>query len=143
MPALKIDALLDAPELAALSRKARRLAQLQARYARCAPPPLVRASRVADCRAGTLLIVADNAAVAGKLRQLVPSLLSKMRKREAEVTGIKIGVQVKEVAEDDGARPRLEHARIENIDVFRALADTLQQSPLKSAVMALMARHRR
>ncbi|HET7596016.1 MAG TPA: hypothetical protein VFK15_03730, partial [Burkholderiales bacterium] len=89
------------------------------------------------------LIVADNAAVAGKLRQLVPSLLSKMRKREAEVTGIKIGVQVKEVAEDDGARPRLEHARIENIDVFRALADTLQQSPLKSAVMALMARHRR
>ncbi|HEX6004916.1 MAG TPA: DciA family protein [Burkholderiales bacterium] len=143
MPAFKIGALLGAPELAALSRKARRLAELQERYARCAPSPLARASRVADCRSGTLLVVADNAAVAAKLRQLVPSLLSNMREREAEITGIRIAVQVKEVADDADTRPRAEHAEIENIDVFRALADTLPQSPLKSAVMALIARRER
>src|SRR5690242_16616865 len=97
VPSQKIGALLGAGELRTLSRKARRLMELQQVFLDSAPPSLARASRVKDYRTGTLFLSAENAAVAMKLRQLTPSLLLKIQKREAEVTGIKIAVQVKEV----------------------------------------------
>ena len=141
MAARKIGTLLGAPELNALSRKARRLATLQELFLRCAPPPLARGSRVADYRTGTLFLTADNAALAAKLKQLAPSLLLNIRKREPEVTGIKIGVQVKEVTPGPRDTPASRPRGIENIDAFRALAHTLPESGLKSAVIALVRRH--
>jgi hypothetical protein len=141
--ARKIGALLGAPELSTLSRKARRLATLQQLFLDCAPPALTRASRVAQYQTGTLFLAADNAAVAAKLRQLAPSLLSNIRKREPEITGIKIAVQVKEItSQAQRARPP-GHAGIENLHAFRALADALPESGLKSAVRALVRRHER
>jgi len=141
LPAQKIGALLGAPELAALSRKARRLAELQQVYLNCAPHPLAQASRVADFKTGTLFLRADNAAAATKLKQLAPRLLLNIRKREPEVTGIKIAVQVKEITRKPDADPEQKHAGIENIGVFRTLADRLPESALKTAVKALVRRH--
>ena len=143
MPARKIGTLLGAPELKALSRKARHLAELQQAYLSCVPRPLTRASRVADCRTGTLCVTADNGAIAAKLKQLAPSLLSNIQKREPEVTGIKIVVQVKDVTPGRFSAPTVNRARIENIGVFRELADRLPESDLKSAVSALVRRHDR
>src|SRR4029079_3611242 len=99
VPPQKIGALLGAGELRALSRKARRLMELQQVFLDSAPSSLSRASRVQDYQTGILFLSAENAAVATKLRQLAPSLLLKIRKRDAEVTGIKIAVQVKEITE--------------------------------------------
>jgi hypothetical protein len=141
VPAQRIGALLGAPELRTLSRKAQRLAELQNIFLDCAPAPLGRASRVRDYQAGTLYLSADNAAVATKLRQLAPSLLLAIRKREPEITGIKIAVQVREVT--PGATTKTQPGRIalENVEVFRALAEKLPESHLKSAVAKLVRRH--
>lgn len=141
MAARKIGALLGAPELNPLSRKAHRLTALQARVLYCVPPPLARGVRVADYRAGTLFLTADNGALAAKLKQLAPSLLLNIRKLEPEVTGIKIAVQVKEVTPALRAAGPVSRGGIPNIEAFRALARTLPESALKTAVMALVRRH--
>jgi len=143
VPAHKIGTLLGAPELQALSGKVRRLAELQQAYLSCAPHPLARASRVADYRTGTLVIAADNGAVAAKLKQLVPRLLVNIRKREPEVTGIKIAVQVKDITAGLQSQPGTDIPRIENIEVFRELAHRLPESGLRSAVRTLIRRHER
>ncbi|MGQ0749908.1 MAG: DciA family protein [Betaproteobacteria bacterium] len=141
VPARKIGALLEAPELKSLARKAQRLAELHSVFLDCAPAPLCRASRVRDYRAGTLYLSADNAAVATKLRQLAPSLLLSIRKRAPEITGIKIAVQVREVTARPAAGSRTSATGIENVDIFRALAEKLPESPLKAAVSRLVRRH--
>ena len=143
MPTQKIGALLGAGELQALSRKARRLMELQQVFLDSAPPSLSRASRVKDYRMGTLFLSAENAAVAMKLRQLAPSLLLKIRKREAEITGIKIAVQVKEVTDPPQSKPEKPGLSAENVGVFRKLSDALPQSELKSALAKLVRRHER
>ena len=63
-----------APELAALSAHAARLARLQEIYARYVPAHLLEGSSVANLKLETLVIHAANAAVATKLKQLVPRL---------------------------------------------------------------------
>lgn len=143
MPTQKIGALLGAGELQALSRKARRLMELQQVFLDSAPPSLSRASQVKDYRMGTLFLSAENAAVAMKLRQLAPSLLLKIRKREAEITGIKIAVQVKEVTDPPQSKPEKRGLNAENVGVFRKLSDALPQSELKSALANLVRRHER
>lgn len=143
VPARKIGALLDTPELKPLARKAQRLAELHSVFLDCAPAPLCRASRVRDYHAGTLYLSADNAAVATKLRQLAPSLLLSIRKRAPEVTVIKIALQVREVTPRLAGKPRTHAGGIENVEVFRALADKIPDSPLKAAVSRLVRRHGR
>ncbi|MGQ0525062.1 MAG: DciA family protein [Betaproteobacteria bacterium] len=143
MPAQRIGALLGAPELRTLSRKAQRLAELQHIFLDCAPAPLGRASRVRGYQAGTLYLSADNAAVATKLRQLAPSLLLAIRKRVPEITGIKIVVQVREVTAAAASKPQPARIALENIEIFRALAEKLPESQLKSAVAKLVRRHGR
>lgn len=143
MPAQRIGALLGAPELRTLSRKAQRLAELQSIFLDCAPAPLCRASRVRDYQAGTLYLSADNAAVATKLRHLTPRLLLDIRKREPEITGIKIAVQVREVTPGAATKPQSGTIGLENVEIFRALAEKLPASSLKSAVAKLVRRHGR
>lgn len=81
------------PAMARLDGHASRLLRLQAVVALALPPNLARASRVANLKSGTLLIHADNGAVAAKLRQMAPRLVDVVRFEAAEVTGIDIRVQ--------------------------------------------------
>jgi hypothetical protein len=141
VPPQKIGALLGAGELRALSRKARRLMELQQVFLDSAPSSLSRASRVQDYQTGTLFLSAENAAVATKLRQLAPSLLLKIRKREAEVTGIKIAVQVKEITKTPQSTAEKGGLSAENVRVFRELLDSLPHSELKRALRNLIRRH--
>lgn len=95
MPLHTLGSLLGATqELKALTALARRLRELQSLYSRSAPRDLAVSSRVKSCRAGTLYVSADNAAVAAKLKQLAPRLLASIRESEAEITKIRIEVQV-------------------------------------------------
>jgi hypothetical protein len=143
VPTKKISALLGARELQALSRKARHLMELQQVFLDSAPPSLSRASQVRDYQAGTLFLSAENAAVATKLKQLAPSLLLKIRKREPEITGIRIAVQVKEVTEQPQGKPKKHPLSTENIGIFRRLSEALPNSELKSALANLVRRHER
>ena len=107
------------------------------------PSALAAASRVANLKAGTLLVLADNAAIAAKLRQIAPRLVLQFKERGFEVTGIRVEVQVKPhkiKAEDDITKRSLPPDAIKD---FSALSDALPASPLKSALARLVARRRR
>jgi hypothetical protein len=141
MPAQKIRSLLASGELGALCGKARRLAELQQAYSESAPPPLAQASRVSNCRAGTLFLLAENASVANKLRQLAPRLLANMRKREPEITAIRIGVQVSRPAPEAQRVQRGRALSPEAVEIFRKLSETMPASPLAAALTALVRNH--
>src|SRR5215207_8975225 len=98
------DLLVATDELKALSSRTRRLRELQTLYLGSAPRELAASSRVKSYRAGMLCVSADNGAVASKLKQLVPSLLSSIRKNDADITGIRIEVQVGGIPSRSAAR---------------------------------------
>jgi len=126
-------------ELKVLQARARRVQELQKHYFQSAPPELASASRVKNCRSGMLCISAENAAVAAKLRQLVPRLLASIRKFDLEVTGLRIEVQVTETRRSyKSPKTSLSHRAIEEFD---ALARHMPESGLKSALEELVERH--
>ena len=143
MPVQKIgDVIATSGDLQALTRKARRLGDLQLLLVEAAPPLLAAASRVVDLKSGTLVVVSDNAAVAAKLRQLAPRLLLHIREQANEVTGIRVEVQVKPhkiKAEEEFTKCRLPADAIKE---FATLSEGLPPSPLKSALGRLVTRHR-
>lgn len=141
MAALKIRSLLTSGELAALCGRVRHLTELQQVFLDAAPPPLAQASRVSNCRAGKLFVLADNAAVAAKLRQIAPRLLVKMRKRVPEITGIQIDVQVSLPRTRAPGAPHKSTLAPETIEKIRVLTEAVPPSPLKSALAAMVRRH--
>jgi hypothetical protein len=144
MPAQKIGTLLTTSgDLKALSEKARRVLQLQQVFFASAPPSLAQASRVGNYRAGTLFLLADNAAVAAKLRQLAPRLLLNIRKQEPQVTGIQVAVQVTKSRAGPGTRPAKGRLSTDSIGHFSKLSERMPDSPLKTALTNLVRRRSR
>lgn len=143
MPVQRIgDVIASSGDLKSLARQAQRLRDLEQLLFESTPVALARASRVANLKAGTLVVLADNAAVAAKLRQLAPSLLLHLNKRGFEVTVLRVEVQVKAhkiKAEDDVTGRALPPDAIED---FARLSEALPDSPLRSAVARLVARRR-
>ena len=128
-------------ELKALSARTLRLRELQTLYVRSAPRELASSSRVKSFRAGTLVISADNAAVAAKLKQLAPRVLVSIREIEAEVTGIRIEVQVS--GGDAQGRRKSSKSGLppEAIKKFGELAESVASEDLKAALGRLVRRH--
>jgi len=142
MPAHKVgDLIARTGELRALSHQARRLTEVQQVLLEAVPFPLARALRVKNFRAGTLFVLAANAAVAAKLRQLAPTLLLHVRKREIEITGIQVEVQV---AEHQKARPNkpVRDLSLAAVSAIDELAGTLKESPLKAALTRMVQRRK-
>jgi hypothetical protein len=141
VPVQKIgDVLAHSGNLTALAQRARRLSDLQQLLLEATPSALAAASRVTNLKAGTLVVLADNAAVAAKLRQLAPRLLKHVQKQQNEVTGIRVDVQVKThkiKAEDEVTKHPLPPEAIKDLG---GLAEALPASPLKSALVRLLAR---
>ena len=143
MPAHKIGYYLNSSHnLRPLADEARRIAELQQVLLTIAPHPLAQACCVKQLRAGTLFLLAENAAIAAKLKQLAPRLLSSYQKQGLEITAIRVEVQVREAA------PRPANARApkclstETIENLERLAAQLDDSPLKRALTSLAARQR-
>ena len=143
MPARKIhEVLASTGELRALSAQAQRLAQLQQVLLEALPSPLDRSARVSTLRAGRLVVLADNAAVAAKLRQLAPRLLRLMQERENQVTGIQIGVQVAVPQRLSATEPSARDLSLTALRSFEGLAGTLKDSPLKAALDRMVRRRK-
>ena len=144
MPARKIgDFLAVSGELKALSREARRLAEVEQRLFEALPRALAEAARVKSLRAGTLVLSADNSAVAAKLRQLGPRLLMHVRKLEPEVSGIRIEVQPAPQQGKRSGGPEKSLPGTATITNFQSLAEGLRESPLKSALERMVRRHKK
>jgi hypothetical protein len=114
MPTRKLSALIiDNAGLTALSRATQCIAALQRLYTVCAPPDMVRASRVVNNRDGMLVIAADNGAIAAKLRQQAP----RNRAKKPPLT-------------------------IDSIDNFETLSKQVKDPDLSSALARFAARRR-
>lgn len=141
MPVQKIgDVIARSGGLEALARHARRLSDLQMLLIEATPSELAAATRVTDLKAGTLVVLADNPAVAAKLRQLAPRLLKHVQKQQPQITGIRVGVQVKTHkinAEHEVTKRPLPPEAIKDLG---ELAEALPPSSLKSALAQLLAR---
>lgn len=143
MPARKLSTLIiDNAGLTALTRATQCIAALQRLYAVCAPPDMVRASRVVNNRDGMLVIAADNGAVAAKLRQQAPRLLKNMQKQGGEVTGIRVQVQVARSTIPSRSRPSKTPLSIDSIDNFEKLSKQVKDPDLRSALARFAARRR-
>ena len=133
--------LVASEELKALSSRTRRLRELQTLYLGSAPRELAASSRVKSYRAGTLCISADNGAVAAKLKQLAPTLLSTIRKNDAEITAIRIEVQVWRIP-SARERPAKKDIHDQSLSEFEGLAERVTQSELNLALANLVRRRR-
>ena len=143
MPARRINFYLNTSDrLRSLTRDAQRNAELHQVLVDTAPPELTQACCVKQLRDGTLTLLAENAAIAAKLKQLAARLLVAYQKQRCEVTSIRIEVQVKEAA--DAPPPAREPKRlsIETIENLDKLAGQLDDSPLKQALTTLAGRQR-
>jgi hypothetical protein len=144
VPVQKIgDVIANSGNLKTLAQHARRLEELQHLLFEAVPPALAAASRVSNLQSGLLVISADNAAVAAKLRQLAPRLLSHLGKAQFQVTGIRVDVQVKahKIKAEDDVTPRA--LPPEAIREITRLSQRLPTSPLRSALTRLAARRGR
>ena len=144
MPVVKIGKLLaEAEELKAVSARTRRLRELQKLYSESAPGELAKASRVKGYRDGILLVAAENAATAAKLRQMVPTLLTRISKSEPEVNGIRIGVQVGGRAQAARTQQQKNVLTTDALKKFDALAKRVGDEDLRSALARLVRHHTR
>lgn len=144
MPVQKIgDVIANSGNFRKLAQHAEHLKDLQQLLFEAVPSGLATSSRVANLKSGMLVISADNAAVAAKLRQLAPRLLSHLEKAGIQVTGIRVDVQVK--AHKIKAEEHVTGMTLppDAIHKFTGLADRLPASPLKSALVRLAARARK
>jgi hypothetical protein len=130
-------------ELKALSREARRLAELEQLLFAALPRALAEATRIKSLRAGTLILSADNAAVAAKLRQIAPRFLLHVQKSATEVSGIRIDVQPALQQEKRVKRPEKSLPGVTAITNFQSLSEGLRESPLKEALTRLVQRHKK
>src|SRR5215813_2796230 len=97
MPAHKIDFYINLSDsLRSLTNEAKRLAEMQRVLQQHTPTALAANCLVNRLRAGTLFLLAGNAASAAKLKQLAPRLLTAYQKLGMEVTAIRVEVQVRE-----------------------------------------------
>ncbi len=142
MPAKRIATVLGtSDEFRKFARAARRLAELQQVFLDSAPAELAHASRVKHSRAGTLFLWADNAAVATKLRQLAPRLLTAFQKQVAEIKAVQVEVQVSDAPQARHAGAGKTTLSIDIIDKFMDLAGRTHDPELKSALTNFARRH--
>ena len=143
MPAHRIDFYLGSSDsLRSLTRAAQRIAELQRVLLDNAPPALTRHCRVKQLRDGTLTLLAENAAIAAKLKQLAARLLTSYQKQRWQVTAIRIEVQVTQTAPDLAQKPNSRRLSIETVKNLERLAAEIDDDALKQALMRMATRQR-
>lgn len=127
--------------IAGLLPQAERLIELRRIYSKLVPQQLLRSSAIVNYKQRTVVIFAENNAVAAKLRLLSPRLVNGFSKFGAEVTGIRLEVQPRHetVSATTPKRAKLSRAGAESLE---ALAKQLPDSKLKYTLALMAARNR-
>jgi len=131
----------SAAGIAALLPQAERLIELRRIYSKLLPQQLLRSSSIVNYKQQTVIIFAENSAVAAKLRLLSPRLVNDFSRFGTEVTGIRVEVQPSQepAREMVPKRAQLSPAGAESLE---ALAKQLPDSELKRALEQMAARDR-
>ena len=118
---------------------ARLLLKLSRRFEAVAPAGLRHSAHVANYKLGTIIIHADNGAVAAKIRQLSQRLSSELSKGGAECSGIEGKVQPRQIPSQSTSstqKPLSDRA----IGMLRSTSETLPKGPLREALDRLLER---
>ncbi len=117
-----------------------RLTQIQQAFMEIIPPQLATPCSLGRFSDGKLTILVGNGAVAAKLKQILPSLLSKFQKSGLiEVTAIQITVQANYYiySADNSSRERPKIGQT-GMEILSKFATNLPVSPLKIAVKSIL-----
>ncbi len=118
---------------------ARLLLKLSRRFAAVAPAGLRHSARVANYKLGTVIIHADNGAVAAKIRQLSRRLSDELSKGGAECSGIEVKVQPRQIpSQSTSSTPKPLSGKA--LDTLRSTSEALPHGPLRAALDKLLAR---
>ena len=79
--------------LGPLAARAADLIELRRLFRTNIPPGLAEAAQLANFREGTIIVMAENSAVAAKLKQLTPRLTTLFREKGWQVNAIRIQLQ--------------------------------------------------
>jgi len=125
--------------IAALLPQAERLIELRRIYLELVPHQLLRSSSIVNYKCGTVVIFAENNAVAAKLKLLSPQLLDGFSRCGIEATGIRLEVQPRENLRKP---PMSKQAKLgaSAVGHLRTLAERLPDSALKRAVSDMATR---
>jgi hypothetical protein len=118
---------------------ARLLLKLSRRFEAVAPAGLRHSAHVANYKLGTIIIHADNGAVAAKIRQLSQRLSNELSKGGAECSGIEVKVQPRQIPSQSMAstqKPLSDKA----IGMLQSTAENLPEGPLRNALNNLLKR---
>ncbi len=124
-----------------LALAAQRLNAISRIWETVAPIGLARSCRVGRLDDGVLTLLADNGAIASKIKQQLPSLLEKLQQRGSEITGIRVDVQVKIPSPERASAPKQGISQ-QSLASLEKLDNELEDSPLKEALTNLIKRHR-
>ena len=142
MPLRKLGSLIaNADALGSIRAQTRRLQGYDKLFGEIAPAGVRVSSRVKAFRDGTLIIMADKAPAAAKLRQMAPRLLAALQSEAPEIRSIKFEMQVIGSAGHEPRRRNAPDLSPDAVRRFEGLADTVE-GPLKGALEALVRRRR-
>lgn len=91
----RFNALLNQPELTMLKARTQETQTAQKIWEAIAPDNLAQLSHASSIKNQQFTVIANNNAVAAKIKLFIPSLLIKLEKQGCEVTAIRVKVQVK------------------------------------------------
>ncbi len=130
-------------KLAGLLPAARRVGQLQADCERLLPT-LFANCRAMQIREGQLQVAVPNAALATRLRQMLPKLQEGLREKGWPLEGIRLKVQLMPAEPQRPVHKPVTHDLPRDaVSSFAALAASLEDSPLKDALHSLVTRRQR
>lgn len=136
------DYLADGKGAGGLLAHAASLQKLARIHASVLPEHLARASRVANHTSGTVVIHAENGAVAVKLRQMAPTLTREFLNRGFECSDVRIKVQAFDISDHSRDPPQRPLSTVASDELAR-LAAGMAESPLRAAIETLLARSAR
>ncbi|MCE1238768.1 MAG: DUF721 domain-containing protein [Azonexaceae bacterium] len=125
-----------------LMAHARLLTKLSGRFHEIAPGGLREAAHVANYRAGTLIIHAENGAVAAKLRQLSRRLCDRLSFEGCECNEIEVKVQPKQLP-FRSMTSTLKPLSGKTAGILRSTVEALPKGPLRHALDTLLQRSAR
>ncbi len=124
-----------------LMAHAERLVELRRLAAGVLPAELRRSATIANAKQGKVVIFAEHAAIAAKVRLFEPALVETFARAGLQVTGLRVVVQVPDrpAAPRSDKRARLAASPAASLE---RLAKSLPESGLRSAVARLAKRGR-
>lgn len=131
---------LDTPEGAGrVMAHARLILKLARRLEKSLPPGLGHASQVANYKSGTVVIHAENGAVAAKIRQMGRRLCDELSKEGVECNGMEVKVQPRQIPwQSMASTPKPLSAGA--CGAVESAAREMPPGPLKSALEELLRR---